>query len=70
MGIVIFPDVVGRSGEMKTYIIDYVVGNTYKVKKVKAETVEQAIKKARVKSIVDINIEEYIVKDKYQLRDF
>jgi len=56
---------------MKTYIIDYVVGNTYKVKKIKAETVEQAIKKARVnKSIVDINIEEYIVKDKYQLRDF
>lgn len=44
---------------MKTYIIDYVVGNTYKVKKVKAETVEQAIKKARVKSIVDINIEEH-----------
>ena len=56
---------------MKTYIIDYVVGNTYKVKKVKAETVEQAIKKARVnKSVVDINIEEDIVKDKYQLRDF
>ena len=54
----------------KTYIIDYVVGNTYKVKKIKAETVEQAINKARVKSIVDINIEEYIVKDKYQLRDF
>lgn len=54
----------------KTYIIDYVVGDTYKVKKIKAETVEQAIKKARVKSIVDINIEEYIVKDKYQLRDF
>ena len=55
---------------MKTYIIVYVVGNTYKVKKIKAETTEQAIKKARVKTIVDINIEEYIVKDKYQLRDF
>lgn len=41
----------------KTYIIDYVVGNTYKVKKIKAKTVEQAIKKARVKSIIDINIE-------------
>ena len=56
---------------MKTYIIDYVVGNTYKTKRVKAETVEQAIKKARVnKSIIDINIEEYQIKDKYQLRDF
>ena len=55
---------------MKTYIIEYVVGNTYKAKKIKAKTVEQAIKKARVKSIGDINIEEYIVKDKYQLRDF
>lgn len=54
----------------KTYIIDYVVGNTYKVKKIKAETVEQAINKARVKSIVNINIEEYKVEDKYHLRDF
>lgn len=44
---------------MKVYAIDYVVGNTYKVKRIKAETVEQAIKKARLgKSIVDINIEE------------
>lgn len=42
---------------MKVYVIDYVVGNTYKVKRIKAETVEQAIKKARLgKSIVDINI--------------
>lgn len=55
---------------MKTYIIVYVVGNTYKEKKIKAETIEQAVKKARVKTIVDINIEEYIVKDKDQLRDF
>ena len=55
---------------MKTYIIDYVVGNTYKTKEVKAETIEQAIKKARVKNIVDINIKEYLVKDPYQLRDF
>lgn len=55
---------------MKTYIIVYVVGNTYKVKKIKAETIEQAVKKARVKTIVDINIEEDIVKDEYQLRDF
>lgn len=43
---------------MKTYIIDYVVGNTYKTKKVKADSVEQACKKARLnKSIVDIRIE-------------
>lgn len=56
---------------MKTYIIDYVVGDTYKSKKVKAETVEQACKKARLgKSIVNIDIEGYNVKDKYQLRDF
>ena len=46
-----------RIDDMKTYVIDYVVGNTYKVKKIKAKTVEQAIKKARVKSIIDINIE-------------
>lgn len=44
---------------MKTYIIDYVVGNTYKTKRVKAKSVEQACKKARLnKSIVDIQIEE------------
>lgn len=44
---------------MKTYIIDYVVGNTYKTKRVRAESVEQACKKARLnKSIVDIQIEE------------
>ena len=56
---------------MKNYIIDYVVGNTYKSKKVKAETVEQACKKARLnKSIVDINIEEDMVKDAYHMRDF
>lgn len=56
---------------MKTYIIDYVVGNTYKCKKVKAETVQDAIRKSRLtKSIVDINIEEERVKDPYLLRDF
>ena len=60
-----------RIDYMKTYVIDYVVGNTYKTKRVRAETVKQAIKKARLtKSIVDINIEEEMVKDKYQLRDF
>ena len=56
---------------MKTYIIDYVVGNTYKTKRVKADSDEQACKKARLnKSIIDINIEEFIKKDEYQLRDF
>lgn len=45
-----------KCNNMKTYEIYYVVGNTYKLKKIKTETVEQAIKKARVKSIVDINI--------------
>ena len=44
---------------MKTYIIDYVVGNTYKTKRVRADNVEQACKKARLnKSIVDIQIGE------------
>ena len=38
--------------------VDYVVGNTYKVKDITAETAEQAIKKARVKNIVDLNIQE------------
>ena len=37
--------------------VDYVVGNTYKVKYITAETAEQAIKKARVKNIVDLNIQ-------------
>lgn len=54
-----------------TYIIDYVVGNTYKTKEVQADNVQQAIKKSRLsKSIVDINIKEYQVRDKFQLRDF
>lgn len=35
--------------------VDYVVGNTYKVKYVVADTSTQAIKKARVKNIVDLN---------------
>lgn len=56
---------------LKTYRIDYVVGNTYKCKLVKAETVEKACKKARLnKSIVDIQIIDYEVPDKYRLRDF
>lgn len=43
---------------MKKWIVDYVVGNTYKVKYVFADTAAAAIKKARVKNIVDINIAE------------
>lgn len=54
-----------------TYIIDYVVGNTYKTKRVKADSVEQACEKARLsKSIVNIDIEEYQTTDLYTLRDF
>ena len=36
--------------------IDYVVSNTYKVKYVIADNASQAIKKARVKNIIDLNI--------------
>lgn len=36
------------------WIVDYVVGNTYKVKYVEAKTSVEAIKKANVKNIVDI----------------
>lgn len=39
---------------MKNWIIAYVVGNTYKRKTVCAETAAAAIKKARVKNIVDL----------------
>jgi hypothetical protein len=56
---------------MLTYEITYVVGNTYKTKRVKADSVEQACKRARLTtSIVDIDIIEYRQKDPYQLRDF
>ncbi len=56
---------------MKTYLIDYVVGNTYKTKRVKASSVDAACRIARLsKSIVDIRIEEYETKDACQLRDF
>lgn len=34
---------------MKTYIIDYVVGNTYKTKEVKAKSADEAIKKSVLK---------------------
>lgn len=43
---------------MKKWCIDYVVGNTYKAKYVYANTAQEAIKKARVKNIVDIFIVE------------
>lgn len=40
---------------MYKWRIDYVVGNTCKVKYILADTAEQAIKKARIKNIVDLN---------------
>lgn len=39
---------------MNKWRIVHVVGNTYKVKYIIAETPEKAIKKARIKNIVDI----------------
>ena len=36
------------------WIVDYIVGNTYKVKYITADTATEAIKKARVKNIVDL----------------
>jgi hypothetical protein len=41
---------------MVRWQIDYCVGNIYKVKYVYAENAEKAIKKARIKNIVDLNI--------------
>lgn len=41
---------------MKKWAVDYVVGNTYKTKYVWADTAAEAIKKARVKNIVDLRI--------------
>ena len=37
--------------------VDYVVGNTYKSKFVYATTAKEAIKKARIKNIIDLDIE-------------
>lgn len=54
----------------KLFIIGYRVGNTYREKTIKADTIEAARKKAKVKDIVYLNIEEYRVKDEYLLRDF
>lgn len=41
---------------MNKWNVTYVVGNTYKRKYVFADTNEQAIKKARVKNIVELYI--------------
>lgn len=41
---------------MKKWRVDYVVGNTYKVKYVFANDAVGAIKKAKVKNIVDLTI--------------
>lgn len=41
---------------MKKWEVAYVVGNTYKFKYVFAETNTQAIKKARVKNIIDLYV--------------
>lgn len=40
---------------MTKWRVDYVIGNTYKVKYVNAKTNIEAIKKAKVKNIVDLN---------------
>lgn len=40
---------------MTKWRVDYVIGNTYKVKYVDAKTNIEAIKKAKVKNIVDLN---------------
>ena len=58
---------------MTKYRIEYCVGNTYKYKIIVADSVQKAVKKARLnKSIVDIQIvgDEYYTKDRFLLRDF
>ena len=58
---------------MTKYSIEYCVGNTYKYKIVLADSVQEAIKKARLTtSVTDIQIvgDEYYTKDKFLLRDF
>ena len=39
---------------MKSYEVVYRVGNTYKFKIVHAETADKAIRKARIKNIIDL----------------
>lgn len=41
---------------MKLWRVDYVVGSYHKAKYIKAETAQEAIKKARVKNIEDLQI--------------
>ena len=58
---------------MTKYRIEYCVGNTYKYKIVLANSIQEAIKKARLTtSVTDIQIvgDEYYTKDKFLLRDF
>ena len=58
---------------MKKYRIEYCIGNTYKYKIVLANSIQEAIKKARLTtSVTDIQIvgDEYYTKDKFLLRDF
>lgn len=58
---------------MTKYRIEYCIGNTYKYKIVLADSVQEAIKKARLTtSVTDIQIigDEYYTKDKFLLRDF
>ena len=58
---------------MTKYRIEYCVGNTYKYKIVLADSIQEAIKKARLTtSVTDIEIvgDEYYTKDKFLLRDF
>lgn len=58
---------------MIKYRIEYCVSNTYKYKIVLANSIQEAIKKARLTtSVTDIQIvdDEYYTKDKFLLRDF
>lgn len=58
---------------MTKYRIEYRIGNTYKYKIVLADSIQEAIKKARLTtSVTDIEIvgDEYYTKDKFLLRDF
>lgn len=58
---------------MTKYRIEYCIGNTYKYKIVLANSIQEAIKKARLTtSVTDIEIvgDEYYTKDAFLLRDF
>ena len=49
----------------RIWIVDYVVGNWHKSKRVLAETAAEAIKKARVKNIEDLFPEDERAKDEH-----